>query len=302
MSGSETFPLSWRGYDRDEVDRFLQRTAADRQRVDDGIAVLEFLAAESPDGPAAAMSLALREAQQIWANAEVQARRLVQEAQSEAEYLRHGYSPNLGGQEELPSAVERWVGPLTIGRLSALAASAILFVLLVGVSTYQIVSGADAPAGDRVASVESSRASTVPENPVSDAAPAPLATASQEGPGATDSVVPAGRPDGLVVTLTALRLCWIRTATDGGQPVEHLLRPNETISVRAESEAVLRIGDAAALSMRINELPARPLGGDGEVVTTRITRSNYSSFLVGQSQPESLSLVTQRPDGTVHFE
>jgi len=300
MSGPESFRLSWRGYDRDEVDHFLRRTAADRQRVDDGIAVLEFLAAESPDGPASAMSLALREAQQIWANAEAEARRVVQEAQSEAEYLRHGYLATLSSETDLPSGLERWVGPLTIGRLTALAVSAVVFVLLVGVSTYQIVSGADAPTREPIARVGNSQ-TALPEESSSDVSPAPLASALPE-PRATKSVLPSEPADGLVVTLTALRLCWIRTTADGGQPVERLLQPDETISVRAESEAILRIGDAAALSMRINELPARPLGGDGEVVTTRITRSNYSSFLLGPTHAESLSLVTQGPDSGVPFE
>lgn len=279
-SDSQTFRLSVLGYNRADVDQFLQRTAADRQRVDDGITVLEFLAAESPDGPAAAMSLALRESQQIWANAEVEARRLVQEAETEAEYLRQSYPGDLDRQGAIAAVVERWIGPLTIGRLTALAASAVVFALLLGVSAYQIVSGADAPATEHAVSVNGAAGSAASDRSGtqnSDTTPGSSAAAPLRLEG-TDSPLPA-EADRLVITLTALRLCWIRTTTDGGQPVEHLLHPTETISVQAESEAVLRIGDAAALSIQINDRMAQPLGGDGEVVTARITRSNYSSFL-----------------------
>src|SRR3990172_1632492 len=38
---STTFHLRWRGYDRAEVDEFLRQTAADRQRLQEGLAQLE---------------------------------------------------------------------------------------------------------------------------------------------------------------------------------------------------------------------------------------------------------------------
>jgi hypothetical protein len=107
----------------------------------------------------------------------------------------------------------------------------------------------------------------------------------------TAAPLPAGMPEpvvdparvveGLVLTLTALNDCWVRTTIDGGEPRERLLRPNESITLRASSEAVLRIGDPAALALQINGRPAKALGGPGRVVTARITPSNYLDMLSG---------------------
>jgi hypothetical protein len=83
------------------------------------------------------------------------------------------------------------------------------------------------------------------------AAPLPAGTA--------ESVVePAPVVEGLVLTLTALSDCWVRTTIDGGEPRERLLRPNESITLRASGEAVLRIGDPAALALQITAARRRP--------------------------------------------
>ena len=88
-----------------------------------------------------------------------------------------------------------------------------------------------------------------------------------------------------MVTLTALRSSWISTVIDGSQPMERLLKQDQTIMLRANDEAVLSLGDAGALSMLINNQPAKPLGADGQVLTTRINRSNYLTFLQKDSAP-----------------
>jgi hypothetical protein len=90
---------------------------------------------------------------------------------------------------------------------------------------------------------------------------------------------------GLVLTLTARRPCWIRTLIDGGQQLERLLKTNETVILRANEEAFLRAGDASALSLLINNRPAKPLGATGQVVTAHITRSNYVNLLDESSRP-----------------
>jgi hypothetical protein len=70
---------------------------------------------------------------------------------------------------------------------------------------------------------------------------------------------------------------------DGNQPIERLLQPNETIVLRAREEVFLKVGDAAALSVLINDQPAKTLGTNRQVVTRLITRANYSSYLAGRS-------------------
>jgi len=91
----------------------------------------------------------------------------------------------------------------------------------------------------------------------------------------------AAAADSLLITLTARSACWVRSTVDGKEPVERLLRPNDTILLHAKDEVVLRVGDAGALSLSINSRPAKPLGAPGEVVATRITRTNFPTFLSG---------------------
>ena len=74
-----------------------------------------------------------------------------------------------------------------------------------------------------------------------------------------------------------------------------MLAANETIMLRATNEAVLRIGDASAISVLINNQPTRRLGATGQVVTHRITKANDRNLLENRgtqllsSIPEFLS-------------
>jgi spore germination protein GerM len=66
---------------------------------------------------------------------------------------------------------------------------------------------------------------------------------------------------------------------DGGQQMERLLAASETVMLHAANEVLVRVGDASAVSLLINNQPTKPLGGSGEVVTRLITRANYSTLL-----------------------
>jgi hypothetical protein len=84
----------------------------------------------------------------------------------------------------------------------------------------------------------------------------------------------------LIVAFVAARDCWISIATDDGTWNERLLRASERYVARARDVVSFKAGNAAALSVLINDRPTAPLGGEGRVVTLRITRENYRSFLV----------------------
>ena len=86
---------------------------------------------------------------------------------------------------------------------------------------------------------------------------------------------------GLVLTLRTHRACWLSVRVDGGDTVERLLPPNETVVLEVEEEATLRIGDAAALSLLINDRATRSLGRDGQVVQLHVTPANFRTFLEG---------------------
>jgi hypothetical protein len=147
---------------------------------------------------------------------------------------------------------------MTRGRVRALVASASLVGVIPVTLMYQSGARENAPQVSAPPVVAARLDVSEPE-----AAPAPVVEAAE----------------GLVLTLTASRECWLGTRIDGGQPLERLLKAGETIMLRANDEAVLRVGDAAALSVLINNELARPLGGSGQVVTKRITRANYPTLL-----------------------
>ena len=112
--------------------------------------------------------------------------------------------------------------------------------------------------------------------PPADRSPVPVAPTEPEpeaqGTGA------AGTGD-LVLVLTTRDDCWLSTSVDGAEPIERLLPAGRTVRLQVQQEAVLRIGNASAVSIVINGQPARPLGGEGQVVTLRITPLNFESFL-----------------------
>jgi cytoskeletal protein RodZ len=93
---------------------------------------------------------------------------------------------------------------------------------------------------------------------------------------------PAVAPEGFALTLhvTARRPCWVAVTADGRQVVSRLLGAGEEEAVRAASELRIKIGDASAVSLRLNGSPVRALGGRGEVVTVLIDASTVADLLV----------------------
>jgi hypothetical protein len=83
----------------------------------------------------------------------------------------------------------------------------------------------------------------------------------------------------LTVAFVAAGDCWISIASDDGTWNERVLKASERHVVHARGVVSFRAGNAGALSVLINDRPTVPLGAEGRVVTRRITRENYRSFL-----------------------
>jgi DivIVA domain-containing protein len=156
-------------------------------------------------------------------------------------------------------------------RVYGTAAAALAALFVVAAATGYLAAPDDAPVPSAAAASTSGAVADVRPQATAPAGPADL---SQPNAAAQPEM------NGLVLTLTARRSCWIATVIDGGQRLERLLKQDETIIVRADEEVVLRAGDAGALSVLINNRLTRPLGGAGQVVTTRITRANAPNFLL----------------------
>ena len=88
------------------------------------------------------------------------------------------------------------------------------------------------------------------------------------------------RPDALPLRLEirADRHCWVSAFADGKRLLYRVLLPGESSLIEAREAIDLRLGDAGALTYVINGAPGRPLGGSGEVVSTRITTENERRF------------------------
>jgi DivIVA domain-containing protein len=287
------FRISLRGYDRAEVDEFLRQTAADRQRLQEDLAQLEAFMATSGDERRELERLAairrevascletsigaLRTATGLLASVtppNVQpAPPPVQALAARLTIDRPPMTSRFGTIARLRPKLPSWSWP-TDTRQRVLVAVGPVAALMVAAFLYQ-----NEPRANEMPAEPPTEARAAAPAPAPASAAVPAAPVSSAQTEAAPSAAVAAREDGLVLTLTARRACWIGSTLDGGQRLERMLVPNETIMLRATNEAVLRIGDATALSVLINNQPAKPLGTTGQVVTHRITRSNYKNLL-----------------------
>ena len=282
------FRISLRGYDRAEVDEFLQQTAADRQRLQEDLAQLEAFMATSGDERRELERLAaIRREVASCLETSIGALRTA------TGLLAAVTPPNV---QAAPPPVHALTARVTLGRPPVISPFATIARLRPTLPTWSWPTGwrkrvlvAVGPVAALMIAAfmyqNEPRANEMPAEPPPEARATAPAPASPAVPVTSAPTVSAPAPalvereDGLVLTLTARRACWIGSTLDGGQRLERTLVANETIMLRATNEAVLRIGDATALSVLINNQPAKPLGTTGQVVTQRITRSNYKSLL-----------------------
>jgi hypothetical protein len=90
--------------------------------------------------------------------------------------------------------------------------------------------------------------------------------------------------DGLMLELEAHTECWVGVTLDGDRRVERLLKQGEHLQVSARNAAVLRVGNAGALSLTINGLAASSLGPLGRPVTIHMTPATFRRLM---DTPES---------------
>ena len=119
-------------------------------------------------------------------------------------------------------------------------------------------------------------AQTPPAQSLTDAVTAsgPPAGAASTGPSTA-----ATASDHLTVELSIHRPVWVSATVDGQKTIERLLQPGERQTVEVRREMVFTAGDASAISMTLNGADARSLGKSGEVVTTRLSLTNFKDYL-----------------------
>jgi hypothetical protein len=105
------------------------------------------------------------------------------------------------------------------------------------------------------------------------APPTPEATGSSE-------TASEANGEGVTVTLSVKRPCWVAASVDGAKRIERLLQAGEQQTLEVKRELVLTAGDASAIALTFNGAAARPLGRAGEVVTARFNVSNYKDYVL----------------------
>src|SRR5687767_359482 len=125
--------------------------------------------------------------------------------------------------------------------------------------------------GDEPAASEAAARSTPPvtaPSTSSGAAPA-AASAPAVAPAARDTSAAA-----LTLLVEARRSSWLRTTVDGESDTGRMLAQGETVRLNAQQGVTLRVGDAGAVFVSVNNGQAAPLGRDGQVVTRQFVVEN----------------------------
>jgi hypothetical protein len=89
-------------------------------------------------------------------------------------------------------------------------------------------------------------------------------------PGDGDKVVTPRATSGssnLLLVAEAVRDVWVRTTVDGRTDEGRTLAAGQSMDVSAEQSISIRVGDAGAVVVSVNNGEKRPLGRDGQVVT-----------------------------------
>ena len=92
----------------------------------------------------------------------------------------------------------------------------------------------------------------------------------------------------LRIEMAASGWCWVAAETDGKRVVYRLVEPGARLVLEARRMISLRLGDAGAVTLSINDGPRRSLGRDGEVADLEIRTDNVDALR--ESTAEALSM------------
>jgi transcriptional regulator with XRE-family HTH domain len=82
----------------------------------------------------------------------------------------------------------------------------------------------------------------------------------------------------LRIELAATGWCWVAAESDGERVLYRLVEPGEQMILEGEYRISLRLGDAGAVTLSINDGSRHSPGGDGEVVEVEVTPDTVESL------------------------
>jgi len=192
--------------------------------------------------------------------------------------------PREGGPapERTKSAPEDWDRPRQSGsRVATVVAAVVVAGLAAGgylwVRVWRPAGQHQGPAGASVAPSSGATPATAtgpaPERvpPPAEAAP-PAAAASGSPQPPPEPAAPAPEPEArLRVEIQTTGRVWVSASADGKRQFEAVMPAQGTRLVTAQSRVWLRVGDAAAVTLRLNGQTQPPLGPSGQVRTVVLT-------------------------------
>jgi cytoskeleton protein RodZ len=191
-------------------------------------------------------------------------------------------------EAEKPSRTERHLYPIAIGVLGL--AIAVFYVVTresghtTQTPTTAPVAATPAAAPQQPAPAPASQPDTnAAANPPAPIEPEPAAQAPAALPPPTAPPSPAAtapQSQALRLDIEATAQTWIKVMSDGNSvnPGE-VLEPGMTRKFTADNSIRISIGNAAGLSLKINDKPLKPLGKRGEVRSVTITPANLKDFI-----------------------
>jgi hypothetical protein len=135
--------------------------------------------------------------------------------------------------------------------------------ILVLVGTIWWLRSSDAAA----TSAETAPAPTAPATAASEPAPVASVATTTPPPMPAAPTEKAAPSSALTLVVEARRSSWLRTTVDGQSDGGRMLAKGETVKLDARQSISLRVGDAGAVFVSVNNGQAAALGSDGQVVT-----------------------------------
>ena len=122
------------------------------------------------------------------------------------------------------------------------------------------------PAPSAVA--QTSSEAPVAEEAMGRAVSPPGSNAGNEEPAAAEA--PPPKSDGYLLEIVCDEDTWLKVIADDAPASEHLLKPGDTLYLKADTRFNLLIGNAGGVSVQLNGKPVPVPGGSGEVVNLEL--------------------------------
>ena len=123
----------------------------------------------------------------------------------------------------------------------------------------------------------------------------PAASSTSAATPAAPAANTAAPSSKLSLLVEARRSAWLRSTIDGESDSGRMLAEGETFHISAQRSVSLRVGDAGAVFVSVNNGEALPLGRAGQVVTRQFVVEN-GNRVDGVTQPQPAPPVNPKPE------